>query len=91
VHTAVLAGMDHYRPFASLPDLGGSVLPAQIIWALVYVGLSTGIAMLSWNLVEKHFLRLKRFFPYGRKPQQDRAADRMADGSELVLAFPPAE
>lgn len=91
VHTAVLAGMDYYRPFASLPLIGGSALPAQIVWALAYVGLSTGIAMLSWHLVEKHFLRLKRVFPYGRKPQQDHAAHPVADGSELVLAFPPAE
>jgi peptidoglycan/LPS O-acetylase OafA/YrhL len=64
VHTAVLAALDHYRPFASLPTLGGLALPTQALWAAVYVGLSTGIAMLSWHLVEKHFLRLKRFFPY---------------------------
>ena len=64
VHTAVLAGLNHYRPFASLPMVGGLALPAQTIWALAYVGISTGIAILSWNLVEKHFLRLKRFFPY---------------------------
>jgi peptidoglycan/LPS O-acetylase OafA/YrhL len=64
VHTAVLAGLDHYRPFASLPTVGGFALPAQTAWALAYVGLSTGIAMMSWHLVEKHFLRLKRLFPY---------------------------
>jgi peptidoglycan/LPS O-acetylase OafA/YrhL len=64
VHTAVLAALNYYRPFAGLPMLGGLALPAQTIWAFAYVGLSTGIAMLSWNLVEKHFLRLKRFFPY---------------------------
>ena len=64
VHTAVLAGLNHYRPFAALPMIGGLALPAQTIWAVAYVGLSTGIAILSWNLVEKHFLRLKRFFPY---------------------------
>jgi peptidoglycan/LPS O-acetylase OafA/YrhL len=64
VHTAVLAALDHYRPFAMLPPLGGFALPTQALWALAYVGLSTGIAVLSWHLVEKHFLRLKRFFPY---------------------------
>ena len=67
VHTAVLAGMDHYRPFGLLPSIAGSALPAQTAWFLAYVGLSTGVAMLSWNLVEKHFLRLKRFFPYGTR------------------------
>ena len=64
VHTAVLAALDHYRPFASLPPMWGQLLPAQTAWAVAYVGLSTGIAILSWHLVEKHFLRLKRFFPY---------------------------
>lgn len=64
VHTAVLAALDHYRPYRSLPTLGGFALPTQVLWALAYVGLSTGLAVLSWHLVEKHFLRLKRFFPY---------------------------
>jgi peptidoglycan/LPS O-acetylase OafA/YrhL len=68
VHTAVLAGLNHYRPFALLPAVGGFALPTQAVWAFVYVGVSTGVAIISWHLVEKHFLRLKRLFPYRRKP-----------------------
>jgi peptidoglycan/LPS O-acetylase OafA/YrhL len=74
VHTAVLAGLNHYRPFANLSTIGGYALPVQTVWALAYVALSTGIAMLSWHLVEKHFLRLKRFFPY--RPKQALASTR---------------
>lgn len=68
VHTAVLAALDHYRPFGHLPTLSGFALPAQTAWFVVYAGLSTGIAFLSWHLVEKHFLRLKRLFPYRPHP-----------------------
>ena len=90
VHTAVLAGLNHYRPFALLPTVGGFALPAQTIWAVAYVGVSTGVAMLSWHLVEKHFLRLKRFFPYRPKPNSAEAAvrerylDALSRGPELV-------
>jgi peptidoglycan/LPS O-acetylase OafA/YrhL len=69
VHTAVLAGLNHYRPFASLPMVAGSALPAQVLWVVAYVGGSTGIAIVSWHMVEKHFLRLKKFFPYRRHPE----------------------
>lgn len=68
VHTAVLAGLNHYRPFAALPTVGGYALPVQTAWALAYVGISTGIAMASWYLVESRFLRLKKFFPYRATP-----------------------
>jgi peptidoglycan/LPS O-acetylase OafA/YrhL len=64
VHTAVLAGLNHYYPFSALRTIGGYALPAQAAWAVAYVALSVGVSMLSWHLVEKHFLRLKSFFPY---------------------------
>jgi peptidoglycan/LPS O-acetylase OafA/YrhL len=64
VHTAVLAALNRYWPFGSLAPIGGFTLPAQTTWFVLYASLSTGAAFLSWHLVEKHFLRLKRFFPY---------------------------
>ena len=36
-------------------------------------------ALLSWNLYEKHFLKLKRFFPMGHKS----AAHRQSPGTQL--------
>jgi peptidoglycan/LPS O-acetylase OafA/YrhL len=64
VHTAILAGLNHYYPFSALRTIGGYALPAQAAWAVAYVALSVGVSMLSWHLVEKHFLRLKSLFPY---------------------------
>src|SRR5204863_2180658 len=32
VHTAVLAGLNYYRPFAQLPTVAGFALPAQTAW-----------------------------------------------------------
>ncbi|HJQ54256.1 MAG TPA: acyltransferase [Gemmatimonadaceae bacterium] len=70
VHTAVLAALNHYRPFSALGGSGGSPLVLQTAWGLSYVGLSTLVAFLSWHLVEKHFLRLKKHFPYRPKTAQ---------------------
>jgi peptidoglycan/LPS O-acetylase OafA/YrhL len=67
VHTAVLAALNYYRPFAALKVFGNAAFALQVAWAMSYVGLSTLIAFLSWHLVEKHFLRLKRYFPYRPK------------------------
>jgi peptidoglycan/LPS O-acetylase OafA/YrhL len=91
VHTAVLAALDHYRPFALLPSIGGSVATAQFLWAIAYVGLSVGIAMISWHLVEKHFLRLKRFFPYRVTPRSSDGTGAIGDEKDLVLALRAAD
>jgi peptidoglycan/LPS O-acetylase OafA/YrhL len=48
---------------ARYPAIGGSHIPSVIAFTLVTTGLTTICALLSWNLFEKHFLRLKRFFP----------------------------
>lgn len=52
-----------------LPRLWGSQLPAQVLLMVVAIAASWGIALISWHLYEKHWLRLKRRFPYQRNPQ----------------------
>ena len=47
----------------SFPRIAGSELPGMIAFTLIACAISLGLALLSWNLYEKHFLRLKRFFP----------------------------
>ena len=48
-----------------LRTIGGSDLPTQILYYAVALGLSLALARVSWDLFEKHFLRLKDYFPYG--------------------------
>ena len=45
------------------PTVAGSHLPGAIAFTLITGSLSIVTALLSWNLFEKHFLRLKRYFP----------------------------
>ncbi len=55
------------------PRLGGSELPGQFLFYILATGLSVGAALLSWNLYEKHFLKLKRYFPSGSRAASGKA------------------
>ena len=47
----------------SVPTVLGSHLPGLLAFDFALVGCSLGAAWLSWNLFERHFLRLKDRFP----------------------------
>ena len=47
--------------------LWGSQLPGAFAALLTVVVVATGLAMLSWHLYEKQFLKLKSHFPYDRR------------------------
>jgi peptidoglycan/LPS O-acetylase OafA/YrhL len=56
-----------FRPAFSVrrvPPVFGSHLPAYLLWLAVGVGASVATAFLSWHVVEKQFLKLKRLVPY---------------------------
>ena len=44
-------------------SIGGSRVPGQLIYIVLSFALSLAMALLSWHLLEKQFLALKRFFP----------------------------
>jgi peptidoglycan/LPS O-acetylase OafA/YrhL len=51
-----------YKPSHFL-TLHGSQLPGQLLFYPLAILFTLAAAMLSWHLYEKHFLKLKRFFP----------------------------
>ncbi|MBS0187761.1 MAG: acyltransferase, partial [Planctomycetes bacterium] len=48
----------------ALPSVGGLQLPAQLTFAAGCIAATFVAAWLSWNLYEKHWLALKRYFEY---------------------------
>jgi peptidoglycan/LPS O-acetylase OafA/YrhL len=46
----------------TFPAVAGSLLPALIAYSAVAFALSTGLALISWHMLEKHFLRLRERF-----------------------------
>jgi peptidoglycan/LPS O-acetylase OafA/YrhL len=56
-----------FRPVFSLafvPTIFGSQLPAYLLWLAISIGVTVAVALVSWHLLEKPFLEMKRFFPY---------------------------
>lgn len=47
-----------------LPTIGGTQIPAQVTFTVVCIAITYAAAWLSWNLYEKHWLSLKRYFDY---------------------------
>jgi peptidoglycan/LPS O-acetylase OafA/YrhL len=49
---------------AFVPTVFGSQLPGYLLWLVMSIGACVAVALVSWQLIEKPFLSLKRFFPY---------------------------
>jgi peptidoglycan/LPS O-acetylase OafA/YrhL len=65
-------------PVESLAVWTGSTFLGLFIYAGLAMAVSLIAAWLSWHLVEKHFLKLKKYFTYQRKEESVPAVNRPA-------------
>lgn len=74
------------------PQVAGSDFPMQLLFYAVALVLSLGLALVSWNVFEKHFLKLKDFFPYSPPATASAPAASLpagADGLSGPTKAPP--
>jgi len=77
------------NPYGSV-TVGGSVLPVQILYIVVSISMSFAAAYLSWHLLEKQFLKLKKLFPrQARRDVRQTAGALQPASAALESAVPP--
>jgi peptidoglycan/LPS O-acetylase OafA/YrhL len=62
VHYPIVLLVARYAKTDRIPAVAGSFLPGNLAFLALVVLTSTGVALVSWHLLEKHFLRLKDRF-----------------------------
>jgi peptidoglycan/LPS O-acetylase OafA/YrhL len=86
VHVPILFfHLDRFLPLGLVPTVFGSLLLKKLVFVASATAFSILLAMTSWHLYEKQFLKLKRFFPY-QPPDKSSAPARSAP----IPAFSPA-
>jgi peptidoglycan/LPS O-acetylase OafA/YrhL len=75
IHSPILFMFAGAVPLTILPTVFGSQLLRQLAFLLIATAVSVAMALASWHVLEKQFLKLKRHFPYG-PPAPDRRQSR---------------
>lgn len=68
-HYPLLNVFRYTLPMREVPSVWGTKIPAQIAFTAGVTLASFALAWVSWHTYEKHFLKLKRFFPSGAGPR----------------------
>ncbi|MEP6507259.1 MAG: acyltransferase [Gemmatimonadales bacterium] len=66
------------------PTVGGSHIPGVIAFTLMTGSISVLMALASWNLFEKHFLRLKTYFPRVESARDELSAKPAVEISHIT-------
>lgn len=66
--------------------VGGVLVPAQLLFLAAGVSITILLSVASWHLYEKHFLKLKDRFRYGRPRERATAPARLAPGVVRLAA-----
>lgn len=84
LHLPILILVADYLFRPDMLKLGNTTLPGLIVFFAITWGLSLLAAVISWNVLEKHCLKLKAFFPMEKK-----AASAAAwEGADVADAEP---
>jgi peptidoglycan/LPS O-acetylase OafA/YrhL len=65
-HLAVKRVLDARTDWLAPRLVGGSFLVSDVASLAVLIGVTTLVALVSWHVIERPFLRLKRLVPYAR-------------------------
>ena len=64
VHMPLVAAAERIGfTWRSFPTVAGSPFPGYLAYVAILGAVSAGLAFASWHVLEKHCLRLRRFFP----------------------------
>jgi peptidoglycan/LPS O-acetylase OafA/YrhL len=77
-HYMMMSWFERIVPMDRLKDRLGSFVVAVAVRMVVCTALSLVAALLSWHLLEKHFLHLKRYFVPGHHKQVMTRDERVA-------------
>jgi peptidoglycan/LPS O-acetylase OafA/YrhL len=68
-HGMLRSAMDAFTPSAGLVRWTGSDVAGNVLFVALLIASSYALALLSWHVWEKHWLKLKKHFEYDRPPK----------------------